>query len=47
METMTTNKLVVKKTLSVYGIAYLVLLMAMLTLLYAYPKLELHLMLNA
>ena len=44
---MTTNKLVVKKTLSVYGIVYLVLLIAMLTLLYAYPKLELHLMLNA
>lgn len=36
-----------KKSLAVYGIAYLVLLCVVLTLLYEYPKLELHLMLNA
>ena len=36
-----------KKTLSVYGSAYLVLLTIVLGMLYVYPKLELHLMLNA
>ena len=36
-----------KKTLSVYGIAYFVLLMFVLGLLYVYPKLELHLLLNS
>ena len=35
------------KTLSVYSVAYLVLLAAVLGLLYAYPKPELHMMLNA
>jgi membrane-associated phospholipid phosphatase len=38
---------VMKKALSVYGIAYLVLLMFVLGLLYVYPKLELHLLLNS
>ena len=36
-----------KKILSVYGIAYFALLMFVLGLQYAYPKLELHLMLNS
>lgn len=36
-----------KRTLTVYGIAYLVLLMLVLGLEFAYPKLELHLMLNS
>ena len=36
-----------KKVLSVYVIAYLALLACVLGLLYAYPKLELHLMLNS
>ena len=36
-----------KKVLSVYGIAYLLLLVFVFGLLYVYPKLELHLMLNA
>ncbi len=36
-----------KKVLSVYFIAYLVLLICVVGLLYAYPKLELHLMLNS
>ena len=36
-----------KKILSVYGIAYFVLLMFVLGLQYVYPKLELHLMLNS
>lgn len=35
------------KTLSVYYIAYLILQTVVLTLLYAYPKVELHLLLNA
>lgn len=35
------------KTLSVYYIAYLILLTVVLTLLFAYPKVELHLLLNA
>ena len=35
------------KTLSVYIIAYLLLLMVVIGLLYAYPKVELHLWLNA
>jgi len=35
------------KSLSLYGIAYLVLLMYVLGLLYAYPKVELHLWLNS
>ena len=35
------------KALSVYGIAYLVLLLVVLGLLYAYPKVELHLWLNS
>ena len=35
------------KTLSVYSVAYLVLLAVVLGLLYAYPKPELHMMLNA
>ena len=36
-----------KKALSVYAIAYLVLLMLVIGLQYVYPKLELHLMLNS
>ena len=36
-----------KKTLSVYGIAYLLLLLFVLGLQYVYPKTELHLLLNA
>jgi len=36
-----------KRILSVYGIAYLILLLFVLGLLYAYPKLELHLLLNS
>ena len=36
-----------KKILSVYGIAYLVLLLFVFGLLYVYPKLELHLLLNS
>ena len=36
-----------KKCFLVYGIAYLVLLMLTLGMLYAYPKLELHLLLNS
>jgi len=36
-----------KRILSIYVIGYLVLLMLVLGLLYTYPKLELHLMLNA
>jgi membrane-associated phospholipid phosphatase len=36
-----------KRILAVYGIVYLVLLMTVLGLLYYYPKLELHLMLNS
>ena len=35
------------KTLSVYGIAYFVLLMIAFGLLFAYPKVELHLLLNS
>ncbi len=35
------------RTFSVYGIAYLILLMVVLGLLYMYPKLELHLLLNS
>ncbi len=35
------------KTLSVYSITYLILLMIVFGLLYAYPKTELHLMLNS
>ena len=35
------------KTLSVYGVAYFVLLILVFVLLYAYPKLELHLLLNS
>ena len=35
------------RILSVYGIAYLSLLMVVLGLLYVYPKLELHLLLNS
>lgn len=35
------------KTLSVYGIAYFLLLMLVIGLLYFYPKLELHLLLNS
>lgn len=35
------------RTLSVYGIAYFVLLTCVLGLLYVYPKLELHLLLNS
>ena len=35
------------KTLSVYSITYLILLMIVFGLLYAYPKMELHLMLNS
>ena len=38
---------VMKKIVSVYGLAYFVLLMIVLGLLYAYPKLELHLLLNS
>lgn len=34
------------KTVSVYGIAYVVLLVMGLVMLYAYPKVELHMMLN-
>lgn len=36
-----------KKTLLVYGTAYCVLLVVVLGLLFAYPKLELHMMLNS
>lgn len=36
-----------KKTLSIYGVAYLVLLIYVFGLLYVYPKLELHLLLNS
>lgn len=36
-----------KKALSVYGIAYLALLVFVIGLLYVYPKLELHLLLNS
>ena len=36
-----------KKVLSVYGIAYLILLLFVLGMLYAYPKPELHLLLNS
>ena len=36
-----------KKILSVYGIVYFVLLAIVLGLLYTYPKVELHMMLNA
>lgn len=36
-----------KRTLAVYGIAYLVLLMIVFGLQYVYPKLELHLLLNS
>ena len=36
-----------KKSFLVYGIAYLVLLMITLGMLYAYPKLELHLLVNS
>ena len=36
-----------KKTLSIYGIAYFILLMFVFGLLYVYPKLELHLLLNS
>jgi len=36
-----------KKALSVYAVAYLVLLMLVIGLHYAYPKLELHLLLNS
>ena len=35
------------KTLSVYVIAYVVLLMVVFGLLYVYPKVELHLLLNS
>ena len=35
------------RTLSVYGIAYFILLTCVLGLLYTYPKLELHLLLNS
>ena len=36
-----------KKILSVYVVAYLILLFTILGMLYVYPKLELHLMLNS
>ena len=36
-----------KKSFFVYGIAYFILLIITLGLLYAYPKLELHLLLNS
>lgn len=36
-----------KRFLAVYGIAYFVLLMVVFGLLYTYPKLELHMMLNS
>ena len=36
-----------KKSLSVYVVAYLILLSTILGMLYVYPKLELHLMLNS
>jgi len=36
-----------KRIIAVYGIAYLLLLMVVLGLLYVYPKLELHLLLNS
>jgi len=36
-----------KKSLSIYGIAYLVLITYVFWLLYVYPKLELHLLLNS
>ena len=40
-------RIAIKKTLSVYGIAYLVLLMFIFGLQFIYPKLELHLLLNS
>jgi len=46
-ETDTFYTTLMKKTLSVYGIAYVALLMFVLGLLYVYPKLELHLLLNS
>ncbi|MCR4920166.1 MAG: phosphatase PAP2 family protein [Bacteroidaceae bacterium] len=36
-----------KRTFSVYAIAYIVLLLCVLGVLYAYPKLDLHLLLNS
>lgn len=41
------SSLVIKKILSVYGIAYLVLLVFVLGLQYFYPKTELHMLLNS
>ena len=36
-----------KRTLLVYGVAYSVLLVVVFGLLFTYPKLELHMMLNS
>ncbi len=38
---------IMRKFFLVYGIAYVILLLVVLTLLYEYPKLELHLLLNS
>ena len=40
------KRIVLKKIFSVYGVAYLLLLVYVLALQMIYPKLELHLMLN-
>ena len=37
----------IKKILSVYGVTYLLLLTLVMVLQFAYPKLELHMLLNA
>ena len=41
------NHIMMKKGFIIYGIAYLLLLMFVVGLLYSYPKLELHLLLNS
>ena len=41
------KRIVIKKILSVYGAAYLILLAYVLVLQFIYPKLELHLLLNS
>ena len=45
--TFAAKKMTMKKILSVYIVAYIALLVVVLGLLYAYPKLELHLLLNS
>ena len=41
------KKIMIKKILSVYGVTYLLLLTLVMVLQFAYPKLELHMLLNA